>query len=263
MRFEKLVRRAAGMGAASREPDPDGYEHGHAFCDVLVVGSGPAGLGAALVAARAGLDVILAEQDFELGGNLLNQSTGEAEETRTDSVTALEAAGVRIMARTTVFGLYDHGVAGLLERVTDHIAHPSPILPRQRFWTVRAKRTILATGALERHIAFGNNDRPGIMLASAARAYLNRFGVLPGERIVVATTNDSAYDPAVELARAGATVTLLDARDTVPDALADLAKTNGVDLRAGAVPLNARGSRVAHGLETARRGGSDFTQRWI
>jgi sarcosine oxidase subunit alpha len=126
MQYEKVIRRAAGMGEASRAPDPDAYEHGHAFCDLLVVGSGPAGLSAARVAAEAGLDVILVEQDYELGGDFLSQGTEDAEARRAELVAAIEAAGARIMTRTTAFGLYDHGVAGLLERVTDHLSDPSP-----------------------------------------------------------------------------------------------------------------------------------------
>ena len=256
MQYEKIIRRSAGMGTASRAPDPDHYEHGHGFCDVLVVGSGPAGLSAARVAAEAGLDVVVVEQDFEPGGDLLNRASEEAVAKRAELLAALEAAGARIMTRTTAFGLYDYGVAGLLERVTDHLADPSPHLPRQRFWTVRAKHTILATGALERHIAFGNNDRPGLMTAAAARAYLNRFGVLPGDQIVVATNNDSAYGPAVDLARAGAEVTLLDARAAIPSALAELAKANDILVRAGTAPLNALGAKEVEGLETAQQDGS-------
>ena len=184
MRYEKLIRKAAGMGRASREPDPDRYEHAHAFCDVLVVGSGPAGLAAASTAAEAGLDVLLVEQDCELGGDLLSRNSASENARRDALIAAAEAAGVRLMTRSTAFGLYDHGVAGLLERVTDHLADPPAALPRQRFWTVRAGHIILATGALERHVAFGDNDRPGVMSAAAARSYLNRFAVLAGEKIV-------------------------------------------------------------------------------
>ena len=215
MQYEKLIRKAAGMGEASRAPDPDHYEHAHAYCDVLVVGSGPAGLNAAQTAAQAGLEVILVEQDWELGGDYLNQGSEESETKRADLVASIQDSGVHTMTRTTAFGLYDYSVTGLLERVTDHLATPSPHLPRQRFWTVRAKYTILATGALEQPIAFGNNDRPGVMTAAAARTYLNRYGVLPGENIIVATNNDSAYQSAIELAQAGAGVKLLDARPTV------------------------------------------------
>ncbi|MEM7172084.1 MAG: sarcosine oxidase subunit alpha family protein [Pseudomonadota bacterium] len=259
MLYEKLIRRSAGMGRVSRESDPDSYEHAHGFCDVLVVGSGPAGLSAALSAAEAGLDVVLVEQDFELGGDLLNQPLDASETKRQELIAALAAAGVRVMTRTTAFGLYDYGVAGLLERVTDHLAEPSADLPRQRFWVMRAQQTILATGALERHLAFGHNDRPGVMSVSGARAYLNRYGVLPGKRMVLATNNDSAYDAAIELAGAGASVRLLEAREAAPSELAGRAKDAGVDVRAGMAPMKAHGAKGLHSLEIAKQSGSAWS----
>ena len=260
MQYEKLIRRAAGMGEASRAPDPDSYDHAHGFCDVLVVGAGPAGLNAAAALAESGLDVVLVEQDFELGGDFLSRARtpmrrrGGRAWSRT-----LEQAGVRIMTRTTAFGLYDCGTAGLLERVTDHLADADPdYLPRQRFWTLRAKQTILATGALERTIAFGNNDRPGVMTAAAAQTYLNRFGVLAGGRILVATNNDSAYGVATELAGAGADVKVLDARSSVAKAKSDALLASGVRLQLGAAPLEAYGRGELWGVQTARADGDGW-----
>ena len=256
MRYEKIIRRAAGMGEASRAPDPDHYEHAHGYCDLLVVGSGPAGRAAARAAAQAGLDVVLVEQDSVSGGNSLSQP--DAAVGLADEITALEHAGVRSMTRTIAFGLYDHGTAGLLERVTDHLADPPTWLPRQRFWTLRAAHTVLATGAIERHLAFGNNDRPGVMTVAAARTYLNRFAVLPGERIVVATNNDSAYPAAAELANAGASVRLLDARTTIPDQLRNSLASAEVDLHLGLAPLQARGASGVNALALAKADGAKW-----
>ena len=246
------------MGEASREPDPDVYDHAHGFCDVLVVGSGPAGLQAAHTAAKAGFEVWLVEQDSMLGGDLLNHSDEASEKKRLDLIAKLEKAGVRIMTRTTAFGLYDYGTAGLLERVTDHLPSSPAYVPRQRFWTVRAKHTIVASGALERGMAFGNNDRPGIMNVNAARAYLNRYAVLAGQHVVVATNNDSAYQTAAELAAAGSKVSLLDARTLIGSDLLEIAGNAGVSLHTGAAPLNATGSPAIKGVEVAAASGEGW-----
>ncbi len=254
MKYEALIRKAAGMGAASREPDPDQYEHSHVFCDVLVVGSGPAGLAAAVVAAEAGFAVILVEQDYEPGGDLLSQSDRNAEKIRAELVEKAEKAGVKMMTRTTAFGLYDCGTAGLLERVTDHLGSFESYLPRQRFWTVRTKHTVLATGAIERQIAFGNNDRPGVMTAAAGRTYLNRYGVLAGQRIVISTNNDSAYQSAADFANAGAAVSLLEARTSLSTALMEMIGDCGVTLRTRSAAMKARGWRSVAGVEIAVSG---------
>jgi heterotetrameric sarcosine oxidase alpha subunit len=250
--YEHFIRRAAGLGVASRAPDPDRYESREAFCDLLVIGAGPAGLEAARVAAEAGLDVILAERDFRLGGMLLHERDGLEEET-TEAWLAqrerqLDAPNVRILHRTTVFGLYDNGVAGMVERLVPDAG------ACERFWVVRAKRIVIAAGAMERPLIFGGNDRPGVMLASAMRAYANRWAVAAGSSAVIATNNDSAYVVACDLARVGISTILLDARDAVSDRLRERSKISGVDLRLGRVPLRSIGRGGVGGVEI---GGTD------
>ncbi|RSD13890.1 2Fe-2S iron-sulfur cluster-binding protein [Amycolatopsis eburnea] len=179
------ARGLRGQGRLATEPDPARYDAKHAHCDVLVIGAGPAGRAAATAASGR---VLLVD----------DQPDGEAPE------------GVRFLSRTTAFGIYDDGFVLALERRGE----PPERTSRQRVWRIRAKRIVVATGAHERPIVFPDNDRPGIMLASAARTYLNRYGVLVGKRVVVFTTNDSAYEAASDLARAGAEIVrIVDARE--------------------------------------------------
>ena len=252
MFYERLIRRAAGFGRAADGPDPDAYEHAYGHCDLLVVGSGPAGLAAASAAAAQGLDVLLVEQDFRLGGQLLNRPAPDMQHRRL--LAELTALGVRVMRRTTAFGLYDHGVVGLLERVADEPEGS----PRERCWQVSARHILLATGAIEQHLLFGDNDRPGVMLASACRAYLNRFALRLGERVVVATNNDSVYSGAAELAASGAHVRVLDARPELPPSLLALAGAAGFDIQCNAAPLKAHGARGVSGVTLATRHGANW-----
>ena len=239
------------MGRGTYLEDPDYYEKRNAFCDVLVIGGGVAGLSAALAAGRSGAKVILAEQDFELGGAVLSEPIGGEDEAWVEAVlTELRSMeNVRVLTRTTAFGAYDGDVYGLVERVSDHFKAPENHQVRQRYWMVHAERSILATGAIERPLVFGGNDKPGVMLANAARTYLNRYAILPGENVVVCTNNDSAYETAAEFARAGATVTLAEMRASVPSSLTQEATDAGVSILIGHAILEARGkSRVAYAV---------------
>ena len=228
--YEPLIRRAAGLGRAAGEPDPDSYEKAWLFCDLLVVGAGETGLRAALAAGRRGERVVLVDEDFRFGGRCLAERRildGLAGVAWVESVLRELAAlpEVRLLPRTTVFGAYDGGagtdaagmppggVFGALERVADHLPEPLPGQPRQRLWRIVARRHLLATGAIERPLVFGDNDRPGVMLAGAVRTYLNRYGVRPGERAVVYADNDDGELTAADLAAAGIEVaTVIDAR---------------------------------------------------
>ena len=253
--YERLIRRAAGLGRAPTAPDPDRYEHMHAHCDVLVVGGGPAGLMAALAAGRSGARVILVDEQPELGGALLSEPIDHPGAVWLRSVAAeLETcAELRVLTRTTAFGYYDHNFLGLLERVTDHLpADAAPHLPRQRLWKVRARQVVLATGALERPLVFADNDRPGIMLASAARTYVNRYAVRPGRRAVVFTNNDSAYRTALDLLRAGVGVSVIDLRARPAGSLPAEARAAGISVLAGHAITGTKGRHRVASVQVRR-----------
>ncbi|MEX3010588.1 sarcosine oxidase subunit alpha family protein [Hoeflea sp. TYP-13] len=253
MFYEHFIRKAAGMGEATTQKDPDLYEKVHGFCDVMVVGGGPAGLAAAVAAARTGARVVLVEQSPDLGGGLLNTpANGEADRWIAEQVAILKAAeNVRILTRCSVFGAYDHGSFGLVERVQDHVGPPQQAVLRQRMWIMRTGQAILATGALERPIVFGGNDLPGVMLASAARGYLNHYGVLAGKNIVIFTNNDGAYWAATELSRAGASVMLVDARPEAPAVARTPAENSGVVIQTGKAVAKAKGRKRVASVEVA------------
>ncbi len=208
--YEPAIRRAAGLGQVPGEPDADRYLQQYAHCDLLVIGGGPAGLATAIGAAGTGQRVILCDEQAEFGGSLLAEPTvmidgWTAADWLSEAVASLRGS-VTMLARTTAFGWYPNNLIGLVQRVTDHLALPQPTLPRERLWHVRAARVVLATGAIERPLVFPGNDRPGVMLAGAARTYLFQYGVQVGRRAVVATADDNAYRAAAELHAAGVTI---------------------------------------------------------
>jgi sarcosine oxidase subunit alpha len=260
--YEPLIRRAAGLGRASRLPDPDAYEQAYAFCDVLVIGAGPAGLAAALAAGRAGARVILCDEDMRVGGRLLAERCevgGEPGHVWADAAVAeLESMPrVRVLSRSTAFGVYDGGTYAAVERVTDHLPVPPSHKPRQRLWRIVAKRAVLAAGAIERSIVFAGNDQPGVMLASAMRTYLNRHAAAPGKRVAVFTCGDDGWRTAIDLVQAGVDVAaLIDSRPEAPTALR--ARLPGVRIMQGSVVLTAHG-RQTLGSITVRSGTSDET----
>ncbi|MER9832387.1 sarcosine oxidase subunit alpha family protein [Mesorhizobium sp. M0134] len=255
--YEPAIRKAAGLGSLSMQPDPDAYDKGFLHCDLLVIGGGPAGLAAALTAARSGTRVILADEDFRLGGRLLAETEMLDGASATDWISMLEAEFERlpnicVMRRTTVFGVYDHGIYGAVERVSDHLAEPGDNV-RQTLWRITAKRAILAAGATERPIAFADNDRPGIMLAGAMRAYANRWAACPSKTIAVFTNNDDGHRTARDLAAKGVHIAAL--IDVRPEARAS------ADYRviAGGMVTGSRGRLGLTAIEVSANG----RREWI
>ncbi len=253
--YEPAIRRAAGLGAMSRAPDPGPHEKAFASCELLVVGAGPAGLMAALAAAEAGADVILAEEGPEPGGRLLSEAEevgGRAAHDWARATAARLAAmpNVRILTRTAVTGAYDGGTFAALERVSEHLAHPGPDAPRDCFWRIDARAAVLAAGALERPIAFPGNDRPGVMMAGALRAYLHRWGVVPGSRVALFACNDDARRTARDLAAAGVTIA------AVIDPRADAPAPEGIDapFHAGATVAGTSGRQGLTAIRVASGG---------
>jgi methylglutamate dehydrogenase subunit C len=253
--YEWLIRRAAGLGNAPTQSDPDRYSQRAAFCDVLVVGGGPAGLMAALEAAEAGQKVILVDQDAVLGASLLcHPQVPDVGWVATTAARIRELDGT-VLTRTSAAGYWEHDLVTL----TQLLAEPGQVPPNdtaQRLWHVRAGRVVLATGSLERPLAFASNDLPGVMLSQAVRSYVCRFGVVPGQRVVIATNNDDAYQTALALREAGAEVAaILDSRP----APAGRELAGNLPLFNDAQPVAARGDK--HGVKalTARIGASERT----
>ena len=244
--YEPIIRRAAGLGVAPLKPDPDRYEHKFEYCDVLVVGSGPAGLAGALAAAKNGARVILSEDKPRFGGSLLTDDVTignkKGKEWADETIEQLKSMpNVIVKNRSQVFGYYDHNMMVMFERTKDHLEISNKYIPRQKLWYIRAKEVIISTGSIERPLVFGNNDRPGIMLASAAKEYLKVYGVLVGRKPIIFTNNDSAYETAIEFKKNGVDPLVIDLRENSESLAVSEAKNLNIKIKFSHAIANTKG----------------------
>lgn len=249
MTYEHFIRKAAGLGKSPVEDDPDSYDTINQHCDVLVVGAGPSGLMAALEAGLAGARVIIADEQSEFGGTLLASNEKFDSQSANDWLVAIfsqlsSLRNVKCLTRSTVFGYYDHNFLTILERCTDHLGITASSGPRQYMHKVRAKQVVLATGAFERPLVFAHNDIPGVMQASSVSTYINRFSVAPGNKLVLATSNDNAYRTAIDWHNAGReVVAIIDSRYSPNGDLVVKAESMGIKIYDGHGLIEARGGK--------------------
>ncbi|WP_395637785.1 2Fe-2S iron-sulfur cluster-binding protein, partial [Sphingorhabdus sp.] len=227
--YEPAIRKMAGLGDAPTQEDPDIYASTYAHCDLLIVGAGPAGIDAALEAMGSNKRIILIDEQDELGGGALADPALWPWLERSRKA-LIDAANVTILIRTTAFGYYHDNFIGAVQRLTDHMPDNSDS-PREKLWRVRAGEVVLAQGAIERPLVFDGNDTPGVMLASAAKVFANRYGVAVGKSVALMTAHDSGWHDVFALAKAGVGIkAIIDVRTEVSPALLDEANRLGINV---------------------------------
>jgi len=255
--YEPFIRKAAGFGVVSHEPDKERYEHKYEYCDLLITGSGPSGLASAYSAAKNGAKVILAEDKPRFGGSLLTSDVNIGNESGKEwadkIITELKSMpNVVVKNRAQVFGYYDHNMLVMSERLTEHLPKSDKFTPKQKLWYIRAKEVVISSGSIERPLVFGNNDTPGVLLSSAAKEYMKVYGVLVGKKPIIFTNNDSAYETAIEFKKNGVDPIVLDSRKELSSDLIKEAKSLGINIKFEYVVVNANGYRKVKSADIAK-----------
>ena len=254
--YEPFIRKAAGFGVVSTKHDNERYEHKYEYCDLLITGSGPSGLASAYAAAKNGARVILSEDKSRFGGSLLTSEVSIGNQNGKDWADNIigelkEMPNVTVKNRSQVFGYYDHNMLVMSERLSDHLPKSKKYTPKQRLWYIRAKEVIISTGSIERPIVFGNNDTPGVVLASAAKEYLKVYGVLVGKKPLIFTNNDSAYETAIEFKKNNINPIILDTRKKPESEIISEAKNMGIEMKFSYVVVAAKGYKKVNSAEIA------------
>ena len=255
--YEPFIRKAAGFGVVSHEPDKERYEHKYEYCDLLITGSGPSGLASAYSAAKNGAKVILAEDKPRFGGSLLTSDVNIGNESGKEwadkIITELKSMpNVVVKNRAQVFGYYDHNMLVMSERLTEHLPKSDKFTPKQKLWYIRAKEVVISSGSIERPLVFGNNDTPGVLLSSAAKEYMKVYGVLVGKKPIIFTNNDSAYETAIEFKKNGVDPIVLDSRKELSSDLINEAKSLRINIKFEYVVVNANGYRKVKSADIAK-----------
>ena len=255
--YEPFIRKAAGFGTASTKHDKERYEHKYEYCDILITGSGPSGLASAYSAAKNGAKVILAEDKSRFGGTLLTSDASIGNQSGKDWADKIvnelkKMPNVIIKNRSQVFGYYDHNMMVMSERISDHLPKTKKYSPKQRLWYIRAKEVFISSGSIERPIIFGNNDTPGVVLASAAKEYLKVYGVLVGKKPIIFTNNDSAYETAIEFKKNKILPIVIDSRSNPESEIIREARDMGIDIKFSHVVVAAKGYKKVNSAEIAK-----------
>jgi sarcosine oxidase subunit alpha len=255
--YEPFIRKAAGFGIASIKHDQERYEHKYEYCDLLVTGSGPAGLASAYAAAKNGARVILAEDKPRFGGTLLTNEVNIGNQTGKEWAESIitelkEMPNVVVKNRSQVFGYYDHNMLVMSERISDHLPKTKKYSPKERLWYIRAKEVVISSGSIERPIVFGNNDTPGVILSSAAKEYLKVYGVLVGKKPLIFTNNDSGYETALEFKKNGVDPVILDTRKDPKSEIINEAKNLNIDIKFSYVVVAAKGYKKVKSADIAK-----------
>jgi len=250
-KYEYFIRRSAGLGKSPTTPDPDIYEHKYIHCDVLVIGAGISGIMAAKIAAKNGLKTLLVEEKSNLGGSTIyqntdhfkinNQSSGSWLEKEINDIKKIK--NLEIKTRTSVAAYHGYNFLLARENLIDHLPiNQRKDKTRHKLLKIRATKVITATGSIERPLIFDNNDRPGILLSSAIKRYSDYFGVACGEKNILFTNNDSAYETAISLIQKGINIeAIIDNREEVNSKLIYEVEKNNIKIFKGYTVINTSG----------------------